>query len=203
MFPHTPCCPVRGSLGLGLRLITLCQALYCSAAATGTALSQNLIGLALTAAFARRKAVAATALSQVSLAGDILPLGSTPSYPCTRSCTPNSLVCLRYFPLFFKEKLPAYLATSPIPTEDQFFKHIDPPLVKSSGNERPPQSADVSHTLESEAVFTPSSVKKKKRRRKKCKQDNRKEEQAASPVAEDVGDVAVSSDDEKRAQTAR
>lgn len=101
------------------------------------------------------------------------------------------------------EKLPAYLATSPIPTEDQFFKHIDPPLVKSSGNERPPQSADVSHTLESEAVFTPSSVKKKKRRRKKCKQDNRKEEQAASPVAEDVGDVAVSSDDEKRAQTAR
>ncbi|EDL38375.1 lipin 2, isoform CRA_b, partial [Mus musculus] len=37
----------------------------------------------------------------------------------------------------------------------------------------------------------------------KCKQDNRKEEQAASPVAEDVGDVGVSSDDEKRAQAAR
>ncbi|XP_076773529.1 phosphatidate phosphatase LPIN2 isoform X1 [Arvicanthis niloticus] len=101
------------------------------------------------------------------------------------------------------EKLPAYLATSPIPTEDQFFKHIETPLVKSSGNERPPQSSDVSHTLESEAVFTQSSVKKKKRRRKKCKQDNRKEEQAASPVAEDVGDVGVSSDDEKRAQAAR
>nr|XP_034339517.1 phosphatidate phosphatase LPIN2 isoform X2 [Arvicanthis niloticus] len=100
------------------------------------------------------------------------------------------------------EKLPAYLATSPIPTEDQFFKHIETPLVKSSGNERPPQSSDVSHTLESEAVFTQSSVKKKKRRRKKCKQDNRKEEQAASPVAEDVGDVGVSSDDEKRAQAA-
>ncbi|KAF7478470.1 phosphatidate phosphatase LPIN2 [Marmota monax] len=29
------------------------------------------------------------------------------------------------------EKLPAYLATSPIPTEDQFFKDIDTPLVKS------------------------------------------------------------------------
>ncbi|XP_030105837.1 phosphatidate phosphatase LPIN2 isoform X3 [Mus musculus] len=101
------------------------------------------------------------------------------------------------------EKLPAYLATSPIPTEDQFFKHIETPLVKSSGNERPAQSSDVSHTLESEAVFTQSSVKKKKRRRKKCKQDNRKEEQAASPVAEDVGDVGVSSDDEKRAQAAR
>lgn len=101
------------------------------------------------------------------------------------------------------EKLPAYLATSPIPTEDQFFKHIETPLVKSSGNERPTQSSDVPHTLESEAVFTQSSVKKKKRRRKKCKQDNRKEEQAASPVAEDVGDVGVSSDDEKRAQAAR
>ncbi|XP_075812554.1 phosphatidate phosphatase LPIN2 isoform X2 [Microtus pennsylvanicus] len=101
------------------------------------------------------------------------------------------------------EKLPAYLATSPIPTEDQFFKDIDTPLVKSSRDERPSQSPDTSHTLETETVFAPSSVKKKKRRRKKCKQDNRKEEQAASPVAEDVCDVGVSSDDEKGAQTAR
>lgn len=101
------------------------------------------------------------------------------------------------------EKLPAYLATSPIPTEDQFFKDIDTPLVKSSRDERPSQSPDTSHTLETETVFAPSSVKKKKRRRKKYKQDNRKEEQAASPVAEDVCDVVVSSDDEKGAQTAR
>ncbi|XP_050022148.1 phosphatidate phosphatase LPIN2 isoform X1 [Alexandromys fortis] len=101
------------------------------------------------------------------------------------------------------EKLPAYLATSPIPTEDQFFKDIDTPLVKSSRDEMPSQSPDTSHTLETETVFAPSSVKKKKRRRKKCKQDNRKEEQAASPVAEDVCDVGVSSDDEKGAQTAR
>ncbi|XP_057614480.1 phosphatidate phosphatase LPIN2 [Chionomys nivalis] len=101
------------------------------------------------------------------------------------------------------EKLPAYLATSPIPTEDQFFKDIDTPLVKSTRDERPSQSPGTSHTLETETVFAPSSVKKKKRRRKKCKQDNRKEEQAASPVLEDVCDVGVSSDDEKGAQTAR
>lgn len=101
------------------------------------------------------------------------------------------------------EKLPAYLATSPIPTEDQFFKDIDSPLVKSSGDERPSQSSDASLALETETVFTPSSVKKKKRRRKKWKQDNRKEEQAASPAADDTCDVGVSSDDDKGAQTAR
>ncbi|XP_040826485.1 phosphatidate phosphatase LPIN2 isoform X1 [Ochotona curzoniae] len=99
------------------------------------------------------------------------------------------------------EKLPAYLATSPIPTEDQFFKDIDTRLVKS--DERKSQSSDISHILESETVFTPSSVKKKKRRRKKCKQDSKKEEQAACAAAEDVGEVGVSSDDDKGAQTAR
>ncbi|XP_036916602.1 phosphatidate phosphatase LPIN2 isoform X1 [Sturnira hondurensis] len=101
------------------------------------------------------------------------------------------------------EKLPAYLATSPIPTEDQFFKDIDSPLVKSGGNERPSQSSDISHILETETVFTPSSVKKKKRRRKKCKQDSKKEDQAASPAAEDTMDVDLSSDDDKAAQSAR
>uniref|UniRef100_U3FSC8 phosphatidate phosphatase n=1 Tax=Callithrix jacchus TaxID=9483 RepID=U3FSC8_CALJA len=101
------------------------------------------------------------------------------------------------------EKLPAYLATSPIPTEDQFFKDIDTPLVKSGGDERPSQSSDISHVLETETVFTSSSVKKKKRRRKKCKQDSKKEEQATSPAAEDICDVGVSSDDDKGAQAAR
>ncbi|XP_012882625.1 PREDICTED: phosphatidate phosphatase LPIN2 isoform X2 [Dipodomys ordii] len=101
------------------------------------------------------------------------------------------------------EKLPAYLATSPIPTDDQFFKDIDTPLVREGGNERPSQSSDITHILETETVFTPSSVKKKKRRRKKCKQDSKKEEQAASPGAEDACDVVVSSDDEKGAQAAR
>uniref|UniRef100_A0A5F9D676 phosphatidate phosphatase n=1 Tax=Oryctolagus cuniculus TaxID=9986 RepID=A0A5F9D676_RABIT len=100
------------------------------------------------------------------------------------------------------EKLPAYLATSPIPTEDQFFKDIDTCLVKSVGNERSSQSSDISHILETETIFTPTSVKKKKRRRKKCKQDSKKEEQAVSPAAEDTCDVAVSSDEEKGAQAA-
>ncbi|XP_028335989.1 phosphatidate phosphatase LPIN2 isoform X3 [Physeter macrocephalus] len=100
------------------------------------------------------------------------------------------------------EELPAYLATSPIPTEDQFFTDIDSPLVKPGGSERPSQSSDVSHVLESETVFTPSSVKKKKRRRKKCKQDSKKEEQAASPAAEDAVGVELSSDDDKAAQSA-
>ncbi|XP_020019293.1 phosphatidate phosphatase LPIN2 isoform X1 [Castor canadensis] len=101
------------------------------------------------------------------------------------------------------EKLPAYLATSPIPTEDQFFKDIDTPLIKSGGDERPSQSSDISHILETETLFTPSSVKKKKRRRKKCKQDSKKEEQAASPGADDTCDVGVSSDDEKGSQAVR
>ncbi|EQB79086.1 lipin 2 [Camelus ferus] len=95
------------------------------------------------------------------------------------------------------EKLPAYLATSPIPTEDQFFTDIDSPLVKPGG-----QSADISHILETEAVFTSSSVKKKKRRRKKCKQDSKKEDQAVSPAAEDTVGVDLSSDDDKGAQLA-
>lgn len=105
--------------------------------------------------------------------------------------------------VLFKEKLPAYLATSPIPTEDQFFKDIDTPLVKSGGNERPSQSSDISHILETETVFTSSSVKKKKRRRKKCKQDSKKEDQTSSPAAEDTVDVEMSSDDDKGAQSAR
>ncbi|EPQ09279.1 Phosphatidate phosphatase LPIN2 [Myotis brandtii] len=101
------------------------------------------------------------------------------------------------------EKLPAYLATSPIPTEDQFFKDIDSLLVKSVGKERPSQSSNISHILETETVFTPSSVKKKKRRRKKCKQDSKKEDQTVSPAAEDTMDMDLSSDDDKGAQSAR
>lgn len=109
---------------------------------------------------------------------------------------------LFFLHVLFKEKLPAYLATSPIPTEDQFFKDIDTLLEKSDGNERPSQSSNISHILETETVFTPGSVKKKKRRRKKCKQDSKKEDQAASP-AEDTMDVDLSSDDDKGAQSVR
>ncbi|XP_054982582.1 phosphatidate phosphatase LPIN2 [Sorex araneus] len=101
------------------------------------------------------------------------------------------------------EKLPAYLATSPIPTEDQFFKDMDTPLVKPGGSERPSQSSDISHKLESETAFTPGSVKKKKRRRKKCKQDSKKEDQATSPATEDAVDVELSSDEDKGTPAAR
>lgn len=103
----------------------------------------------------------------------------------------------------FKEKLPAYLATSPIPTEDQFFKDMDVPLLKPGGNERPSQSSDISHKVETEAVFTPGSVKKKKRRRKKCKPDSKKEDQAISPAAEDTADLGLSSDEDKGTPAAR
>lgn len=104
------------------------------------------------------------------------------------------------FSVMFKEKLPAYLATSPITTEDQFFKDVDAPLGKSGGVGGPPQ---IPHISEKEMVFAPSAVKKKKRRRKKCTQDSKKEEQATTPATEGARDVAVSSDDEKTAQVAR
>uniref|UniRef100_A0A5F8HE17 phosphatidate phosphatase n=1 Tax=Monodelphis domestica TaxID=13616 RepID=A0A5F8HE17_MONDO len=68
------------------------------------------------------------------------------------------------------EKLPAYLATSPIPTEAQFFKDID---------------AEISHIMDAETVFNPGSVKKKKRRKKKYKQDSKKEDQTSSPGMDD------------------
>nr|KAF6422949.1 lipin 2 [Rousettus aegyptiacus] len=84
------------------------------------------------------------------------------------------------------EKLPAYLATSPIPTEDQFFKDIDTLLEKSDGNERPSQSSNISHILETETVFTPGSVKKKKRRRKKCKQDSKSDSELEVKPAESL-----------------
>lgn len=128
------------------------------------------------------------------------------SPPLELSAALISTQCFRNnfaFSVIFKEKLPAYLATSPIPTEDQFFKDTSAPLGKSGGDGRPLQSPDISHILETETVFAPSAVKKKKRRRKKCKQDSKKEEQAASPTAEGAHDVAVSSDDEKAAQAAR
>ncbi|XP_060056724.1 phosphatidate phosphatase LPIN2 isoform X2 [Erinaceus europaeus] len=98
-------------------------------------------------------------------------------------------------------KLPAYLVTSPIPTEDQFFKELDTPLTPG-GSGRPSQSVDISHILEAETVFTPSSVKKKRRRRKKCRQDSQKEEHVPS-APEDAANVNLSSDDDRGAPAAR
>ncbi|NXT74865.1 LPIN2 phosphatase, partial [Atlantisia rogersi] len=100
------------------------------------------------------------------------------------------------------EKVPAYLATSPIPTEDQFFKDTDNHL-KSGENERTCASSEIPHTVETETVFTPGSVKKKKRRRKKYKQDSRKEDQISSTGTEEIFEMEISSDDEKSVQPLR
>ncbi|XP_039561930.1 phosphatidate phosphatase LPIN2 isoform X4 [Passer montanus] len=100
------------------------------------------------------------------------------------------------------EKVPAYLATSPIPTEDQFFKDTDNHL-KSGENERTCANSEIPHSGETETVFTPGSVKKKKRRRKKYKQDSRKEDQISSAGTEDIFEMEISSDDEKSVQPLR
>uniref|UniRef100_A0A669P1M2 phosphatidate phosphatase n=1 Tax=Phasianus colchicus TaxID=9054 RepID=A0A669P1M2_PHACC len=83
------------------------------------------------------------------------------------------------------EKVPAYLATSPIPTED---------------HERTCTNSEIPHAMETETVFTPGSVKKKKRRRKKYKQDIRKEDQISSTGTEEIFEMEISSDDEKSVQ---
>ncbi|XP_010020601.1 PREDICTED: phosphatidate phosphatase LPIN2 isoform X3 [Nestor notabilis] len=97
------------------------------------------------------------------------------------------------------ERVPAYLATSPIPTEDQFFKDTDNHL-KSGENERTCANSEIPHPVETEMVFTPGSVKKKKRRRKKYKQDSRKEDQISSTGTEEIFEMEISSDDEKSVQ---
>ncbi|NXI52742.1 LPIN2 phosphatase, partial [Chloroceryle aenea] len=100
------------------------------------------------------------------------------------------------------EEVPAYLATSPIPTEDQFFKDPDNHL-KSGENERTCANSEIPHPVETETVFTPGSVKKKKRRRKKYKQDSRKEDQISSAGTEEIFEMEISSDDEKSVQPLR
>ncbi|XP_054020152.1 phosphatidate phosphatase LPIN2 isoform X2 [Dryobates pubescens] len=100
------------------------------------------------------------------------------------------------------EKVPAYLATSPIPTEDQFFKDTSSHL-KAGDSERPAAPSELSHPVETEAAFTPGSVKKKKRRRKKYKADSRKEDQVSSPGTEEIFEMEISSDDEKSVQPLR
>lgn len=95
------------------------------------------------------------------------------------------------------------MATSPIPTEDQFFKDTDNHL-KSGENERTTcATSEIPHTVETETVFTPGSVKKKKRRRKKYKQDSRKEDQISSTGTEEIFEMEISSDDEKSVQPLR
>ncbi|XP_077208787.1 phosphatidate phosphatase LPIN2 [Paroedura picta] len=101
------------------------------------------------------------------------------------------------------EKVPAHLATSPIPTEDQFFKDSDAHLLKSSENIRKMQNSDIPQIVETEPIFSSGSVKKKKRRKRKCKQDARKEDLISSPGTEEIFEMEISSDDERNIQPLR
>ncbi|KAM3839545.1 phosphatidate phosphatase LPIN2 isoform 2-T4 [Vipera latastei] len=95
------------------------------------------------------------------------------------------------------ENVPAYLATSPIPTEDQFFKGNDINLMKSGENEKIDLSSEIPQILETEPFFPCGSVKKKKRRKRKCKQDVKKEEQFSSLGTEEIFEMEISSDDDR------
>ncbi|XP_034285433.1 phosphatidate phosphatase LPIN2 [Pantherophis guttatus] len=101
------------------------------------------------------------------------------------------------------ENVPAYLATSPITTEDQFFKGNDDNLMKSGENETIDLSSEIPQIVETEPFFTSGSVKKKKRRKRKCKQDVKKEEQFSSLGAEEIFEMEISSDDERCIQPLR
>uniref|UniRef100_A0A6J0TPH5 phosphatidate phosphatase n=1 Tax=Pogona vitticeps TaxID=103695 RepID=A0A6J0TPH5_9SAUR len=101
------------------------------------------------------------------------------------------------------EKVPAHLATSPIPTDTHFFKETDDDLLKLSENERMCPSSEIPQILETEPVFSSGSVKKKKRRKRKCKQDTKKDDHISSPGSEEVFEMEMSSDDERNIQPVR
>ncbi|KAJ7338714.1 hypothetical protein JRQ81_012616 [Phrynocephalus forsythii] len=101
------------------------------------------------------------------------------------------------------EKVPAHLATSPIPTDAQFFKDTDDDLLKFGENNRMCPSSESPQIVETEPVFSSGSVKKKKRRKRKCKQDMKKEDQISSPGSEEVFEMEISSDDERNIQPIR
>uniref|UniRef100_A0A803XQS7 phosphatidate phosphatase n=1 Tax=Meleagris gallopavo TaxID=9103 RepID=A0A803XQS7_MELGA len=85
------------------------------------------------------------------------------------------------------EKVPAYLATSPIPTEDQFFKDTDNHLI-SAESERTCTSSEIPHAMETETKY---------------KQDIRKDDLISSTGTEEIFEMEISSDDEKSVQPLR
>ncbi|CAH2284874.1 phosphatidate phosphatase LPIN2 isoform X1 [Pelobates cultripes] len=96
------------------------------------------------------------------------------------------------------EKVPAHLATSPIPTDNQFFMNVSVHLPSSIGEEK---KHSVSPMAETETVSTPS-VKKKKRRRKKIKHEKKEDLPVVSGV-EEIFDMDMSSDEESLMQSQR
>ncbi|XP_053552397.1 phosphatidate phosphatase LPIN2 [Bombina bombina] len=95
------------------------------------------------------------------------------------------------------EQVPAYLATSPIPTDDQFFKSTHVPNTPEEE-----KSFSVSHPFDLENVST-GSVKKKKRRRRKVKHEVKKEDVPPSPAPEEIFELEVSSDEGSLIQPSR
>ncbi|XP_073406991.1 phosphatidate phosphatase LPIN2 isoform X2 [Dendrobates tinctorius] len=89
------------------------------------------------------------------------------------------------------EQVPAYLATSPIPTEIHFFKNVHSHVPNSPEDMKASLS---SHISEAENMLT-GSVKKKKRKRRRIKHD-KKEEVPIPPGVEEIFDIELSSDEE-------
>ncbi|XP_069813830.1 phosphatidate phosphatase LPIN2 isoform X2 [Dendropsophus ebraccatus] len=96
------------------------------------------------------------------------------------------------------DQVPAYLATSPIPTEAHFFKNVHIHVPNSSEDVKASQPA---HAFEAENVTT-GSVKKKKRKRRRIKHE--KKEDVPSPTGtEDIFEIEISSDEESLVQPQR
>ncbi|XP_018409395.1 PREDICTED: phosphatidate phosphatase LPIN2 [Nanorana parkeri] len=87
--------------------------------------------------------------------------------------------------------VPAYLATSPIPTDDHFFKNVHSHLSNSREGER---ASPLSHTTEPENIST-GSVKKKRRKRRRAKHDKKEDVPSPSGV-EEIFEMEISSDEE-------
>ncbi|XP_042202863.1 phosphatidate phosphatase LPIN2 isoform X2 [Callorhinchus milii] len=103
-----------------------------------------------------------------------------------------------------QEKVPAHLATSPIPIEEgQFFKALEWNLGKCANMESEPCLGNVGQQAEPEAMGSIGSVKKKKRRRKKTKAEGRKDERPPSAGNEDIFEMEISSDEENTVYSPR
>ncbi|KAG8442144.1 hypothetical protein GDO86_011080 [Hymenochirus boettgeri] len=96
------------------------------------------------------------------------------------------------------EEVPAYLATSPIPTDDQLFKNTMSHLPASCEQEK---NSSMLHAMELENVVT-SSVKKKKRRRRKIKHEKKEDLPIVSGV-EEIFEIEMSSDEDGLIQPPR
>ncbi|MBN3315660.1 LPIN2 phosphatase, partial [Atractosteus spatula] len=102
------------------------------------------------------------------------------------------------------EVVPAHLATSPIPTEEQVFWNLENRLASSGKEDRLQSSENTMKSLDPDSpMLNTGSVKKKKRRRKKHKTDVRKEEQSPAPGSEEVFEMDRSSDEEQLSHSSR